>query len=53
MAIVNGIGYDEWASKLLAAEPGSNRVELTVGELLGLKDGDNPHQWYSPSRCRR
>ena len=48
MAIVNGIGYDEWASKLLAASPESSRTELTVGDVLGLKDGDNPHQWYSP-----
>jgi zinc/manganese transport system substrate-binding protein len=53
MAIVNGIGYDEWASKLLAANPGSDRVELTVGDLLGLKDGDNPHQWYSPTSVQR
>ena len=53
MSIVNGIGYDEWASKLLAANPDSGRVELTVGDVLGLKDGDNPHQWYSPTRCTR
>jgi zinc/manganese transport system substrate-binding protein len=48
MSIVNGIGYDEWASKLLAASPESSRTELTVGDVLGLKEGDNPHQWYSP-----
>jgi zinc/manganese transport system substrate-binding protein len=48
MSIVNGIGYDEWASKLLAASPESSRTELTVGDILGVKDGDNPHQWYSP-----
>ncbi len=48
MAIVNGIGYDEWASKLLAASPESSRTKLTVGDVLGLKEGDNPHQWYSP-----
>jgi len=48
MSIVDGIGYDEWASRLLAASPESSRTELTVGDVLGLKDGDNPHQWYSP-----
>jgi zinc/manganese transport system substrate-binding protein len=53
MAVVNGIGYDTWASKLLAANPSSGRVELDVGELLGLKEGDNPHQWYSPSSVQR
>jgi zinc/manganese transport system substrate-binding protein len=53
MAIVNGIGYDTWASKLIAANPASSRVVLDVGNLLGLKQGDNPHQWYSPSSVRR
>jgi zinc/manganese transport system substrate-binding protein len=48
MAIVNGIGYDEWASHLLAANPSGGRVVLDVGSLLGLKQGDNAHQWYSP-----
>jgi zinc/manganese transport system substrate-binding protein len=49
MAIVNGIGYDNWASRLIAANPASGRVVLDAGKLLGLTDGDNPHQWYSPS----
>ena len=49
MAIVNGISYDGWASKLIAANPASGRVVLDAGKLLGLKEGDNPHQWYSPS----
>jgi zinc/manganese transport system substrate-binding protein len=53
LAIVNGIGYDQWATKLLEANPSSGRTVLTVGELLGLKDGDNPHQWYSPSSVQR
>jgi zinc/manganese transport system substrate-binding protein len=49
VSIVNGIGYDEWASKLLAANPDDSRVEVEVGGVLGLKAGDNPHQWYSPT----
>ncbi|HEY3970508.1 MAG TPA: zinc ABC transporter substrate-binding protein [Solirubrobacteraceae bacterium] len=49
MTIVNGIGYDEWASHLLSADSGSGRVRLDVGSLLGLKAGENPHQWYSPA----
>lgn len=53
MTIVDGIGYDQWATKLLAANPSSERTVLTVGELLGLKAGDNPHQWYSPSSVRK
>ena len=53
LAIVNGIGYDEWASKLLAASPDSSREELDVGDLVGLENGDNPHQWYSPTSVHR
>jgi zinc/manganese transport system substrate-binding protein len=53
MAIVNGIGYDPWASRLLAANPSSGRTVLTVGDLLGLKEGDNPHQWYSPTSVQK
>jgi zinc/manganese transport system substrate-binding protein len=53
LAIVNGIGYDEWATRLLHAEAVSARTVLDVGDALGLKAGDNPHQWYSPSAVRR
>src|ERR1700736_4957846 len=53
MVIVNGIGYDAWASKLLAANPSSTRKVLNVGDLLGLKQGDNPHQWYAPASVQR
>ncbi|HWE14991.1 MAG TPA: zinc ABC transporter substrate-binding protein [Solirubrobacteraceae bacterium] len=48
MAIVNGIGYDKWMTQGLAANPVSDRVVLTVGDVLGSKEGDNPHQWYAP-----
>ncbi len=53
LAIVNGIGYDDWASKLLAADLPAGRVTLNVGGLLGLTTGDNPHQWYSPAHVSR
>lgn len=49
LAIVNGVGYDQWASHLLAASPAAGRTVLDVGSLLVLKQGDNPHQWYSPA----
>ncbi|HEY5285693.1 MAG TPA: zinc ABC transporter substrate-binding protein [Solirubrobacteraceae bacterium] len=49
MTIVNGIGYDEWASRLLSADQGKGRVRLDVGSLLDLRTGANPHQWYSPA----
>jgi zinc/manganese transport system substrate-binding protein len=53
MAIVNGVGYDQWATKLLEANPSAGRTVLTVGDLLGLRDGDNPHQWYSPASVQK
>ena len=47
--IANGIGYDAWTQKLLNANPAPNRQTLIIGDLLGLKEGDNPHRWYSPT----
>jgi len=46
--IANGIGYDGWADKLVAANPNAERTVVTVGDVVGVPDGGNPHQWYSP-----
>jgi zinc/manganese transport system substrate-binding protein len=46
--IVNGAGYDSWASQLIAANPVSGRRVLDVAAFLGKRQGDNPHFWYSP-----
>jgi zinc/manganese transport system substrate-binding protein len=51
--IVNGIGYDAWADKLLSTNPGSGRTELKVGDLVGIKPGGNPHRWYSPDNVHQ
>jgi zinc/manganese transport system substrate-binding protein len=53
LAIVNGVGYDPWAQKLLDANPVSGREVLNVGHLVGVKAGDNPHRWYSPANVQR
>jgi zinc/manganese transport system substrate-binding protein len=53
LAIVNGVGYDSWASKLLEASASSGRVVLNVGHLLGLSQGANPHRWYFPADVQR
>jgi zinc/manganese transport system substrate-binding protein len=53
LAIVNGVGYDSWATKLLEASPSGGRVLLDVGDLLRLKDGANPHRWYYPADVQR
>ena len=53
MVIVNGVGYDPWAPKLVAGNPVGGRVVLTVGNLVGVKPGGNPHRWYSPANVRQ
>jgi zinc/manganese transport system substrate-binding protein len=52
LAIINGVGYDAWATKLADANPSKARTTLTVGDLVGAKDGDNPHRWYNPGNVR-
>ena len=52
MVIVNGLGYDEWASQLLRSSPSSARVVLDVGKMLRLPAGANPHRWYYPRDVR-
>ena len=47
--VENGIGYDPWAAKALAASPDSSRVVLDVGQLVNVPNGGNPHRWYDPS----
>ena len=53
LVILNGVGYDNWAERLLQASPAGGRVVLNVGDVLGLAPGANPHQWYSPSHVER
>jgi zinc/manganese transport system substrate-binding protein len=53
LAIVNGVGYDGWASRLLKSNPADGRAVLNVGELVGVSTGGNPHRWYSPPNVQR
>jgi zinc/manganese transport system substrate-binding protein len=53
VVILNGLGYDNWAERLLQASPGGGRVVLNVGDVLQLGPGANPHQWYSPAHVER
>jgi zinc/manganese transport system substrate-binding protein len=47
LVVANGIGYDPWVPKLLAAD-GGGRTVLDVGRLVGVPEGGNPHRWYQP-----
>ncbi|HZV27474.1 MAG TPA: zinc ABC transporter substrate-binding protein [Acidothermaceae bacterium] len=50
VVIENGIGYDPWVSKLLAADGDKpSRRVINVGTLVGVADGGNPHRWYNPT----
>jgi zinc/manganese transport system substrate-binding protein len=51
--VLNGAGYDAWAEKLLSGNPNDKRKVFTVADLLGKKDGDNPHFWYDPDDVTR
>lgn len=43
IALINGAGYDTWAEKSVSSEATS----INAAEIVGAKDGDNPHLWFS------
>ena len=49
IVIVNGLGYDTWALRLLGANSNPNRTVLNAGQIVGLANGSNPHIWYNPA----
>jgi zinc/manganese transport system substrate-binding protein len=50
VVIYNGLGYDEWMSKLInASGDAKNKMVIRVGnDVMGKKEGDNEHVWYNP-----
>jgi len=46
--VINGAGYDAWAQELISGNPNAKRKVLTVANLVGKTEGDNPHLWYNP-----
>lgn len=53
LVVINGIGYDTWATKAVAANGSSNQHVITVGKELGLADNSNPHRWYNPDNVHQ
>ncbi len=47
LVVVNGLGYDSWATRALATVDERPAV-VDGGEVVGLRDGANPHLWYGP-----
>jgi len=49
LVIQNGVGYDDFMTKVESASPNPARKTITVQHLLGLPDDTpNPHLWYDP-----
>lgn len=53
LVIVNGVGYDTWASRLVKANDTADQRTITVGSLVGVPDDGNPHRWYDPADVRQ
>ncbi len=56
--ILNNVGYDDWATSLVAADGNPNQTVLNIGDLLGVSVtggivSGNPHLWYNPSYVNR
>ena len=49
--VVNGLGYDDFARKLLSAAPSANRHVLSIADIVSPGGHDpNPHLWYDVPR---
>lgn len=48
LVVVNGAGYDSWASKLAASSASGARL-VSAAAVTKTPDGANPHLWYLPS----
>jgi zinc/manganese transport system substrate-binding protein len=49
LVIQNGVGYDDFMTKIESASANPERKVINVQHLLGLPDSTpNPHLWYSP-----
>ncbi|MCU1505253.1 MAG: periplasmic solute binding protein [Microbacteriaceae bacterium] len=47
----NGLGYDDFMSKLLSSSPSSSRDVMSVQKILNITGANpNPHVWYDTAR---
>ena len=51
LLVENGLGYDAWADKAVAAL-GTPPTVVDAGDVGGRTEGDNPHVWYDPAVVR-
>lgn len=49
LVVLNGLGYDGWANRLLRASGGAGRHVIDARRVLNLPASTrNPHLWYDP-----
>jgi zinc/manganese transport system substrate-binding protein len=46
VVMVNGLGYDDFMTKLISGSPNTQRTVLTAADILSASDGSNQHLWY-------
>jgi zinc/manganese transport system substrate-binding protein len=44
--ILNGAGLDPWANQAAAADPGAGRLDINVGDEVGVNPGQDPYLWF-------
>jgi zinc/manganese transport system substrate-binding protein len=50
LIVENGLGYDSWVDRIIAASPNPRRKVIQARRVLGLpEDAFNPHVWYDPA----
>lgn len=49
LIIYNGLGYDDWMSKLIVNKANNAKVIQVGTTIAGQKDGANEHVWYDPT----
>ncbi len=50
LVVQNGLGYDDFMTKIESASSNPSRTIITAQHVLGLPDSTrNPHLWYSPT----
>jgi zinc/manganese transport system substrate-binding protein len=47
IVIQNGLGYDDFITKMLGSSPNPKRTVVNVAVLVGAPKNANPHLWYN------
>jgi zinc/manganese transport system substrate-binding protein len=50
--ILTGAGLDPWANQAAGADPGIGRLDVNVGNEVGVAPGGDPYLWYNPAYVR-